>query len=223
MTDELFDRYMDEMLEVWLSRQPEEDVEFHPSPKFQRWIRKMIRQQRRSARANAAIRYAKRAAIVALAAALLTFGGFMTVEANRTRFVQVMTEVFEILTSYFYTSDAPDDVPLADVEFGWLPEGMEEVRRSESENKRYILFEDEDGNYIDYTQQRIVGEIGNGQIIDTEGAKVSNIMLNEMEAEVIIKRGEIWIRWTENDTVNLLSGNCSIDVLKKIGENIILT
>lgn len=114
ITDEMLFKYAGEARDIWLSllEQEEGPEDYVPSARFRRKMKKLIRKSQRSPRVNAAIGYAKRAAIVLLAVSVITFSGLMTVEAFRAKVVQVVTEVFETLTSYIYHSGQAELEPL---------------------------------------------------------------------------------------------------------------
>lgn len=224
ITDEMLFACAAEARDIWLSILDEDDgqEDYVPSARFQRKMKKLIRKSRRSPRTNAAIRYAKRAAVILLAVSVITFSGLMTVEAFRTEVVQVVTEVFETLTSYIYHSEQVEPEPIADIEFGWLPDGMTEAERDEELFYRRVRFENSEGGYIRYTQKRVNKKVAVNRIEDSESATVKMIPINGQEAQLMEKDDVYILVWTIEQNVITLHSNLSPEILVSVAEQIIL-
>lgn len=104
ITDELLYAHAAAGQALWLSTLPDpaELDPFVPSRWFQRKMKKLLRQCRRTPRVNTAIRYTKRVALAALVSAMVIFSSLMTVASFRAKVVEVITEVFDTLTSYIF-------------------------------------------------------------------------------------------------------------------------
>lgn len=71
--------------------------------------------------------------------------------------VKVVEEFFEDRkTEYRYTSNADEDIEFVPMQFGYLPEGMEESYRKNRDEKLKVLFSNEEnGLYFEISQQVI--------------------------------------------------------------------
>ena len=222
ITDELLYAHAAAGQALWLSTLPDpaELDPFVPSRWFQRKMKKLLRQCRRTPRVNAAIRYTKRVALAALVSAVVIFSSLMTVASFRAKVVEVITEVFDTLTSYIFRPGEAESAPLSEVEFGWLPEGMVEVIRDENENFRYIQFIDTENHFLAYSQtksDRYTTIIGIG---DSESADVQPITINGISGTLTKQSNFVLISWNiGNETFSLystLSSNALLNIAEKI-------
>lgn len=76
----------------------------------------------------------------------------MTVASFRAKVVEVITEVFDTLTSYIFRPGEAESAPLSEVEFGWLPDNLQDVFTDETDEFRHLRFEFSDGKFISYSQ-----------------------------------------------------------------------
>lgn len=222
ITDELLYAHAAAGQALWLSTLPDpaELDPFVPSRWFQRKMKKLLRQCRRTPRVNTAIRYTKRVALAALVSAMVIFSSLMTVASFRAKVVEVITEVFDTLTSYTFRPGEAESAPLSEVEFGWLPEGMVEVIRDENENFRYIQFIDTENHFLAYSQtksDRYTTIIG---IEDSESADVQPITINGISGTLTKQSNFVLISWNiGNETFSLystLSSNALLNIAEKI-------
>ena len=101
--------------------------------------------------------YTRKAVAAALIAALLA-GIAMPerVMAGYRWLVEVVEQFFEDRkTTYRYTSNADEDAEFVPMQFGYLPEGMEETYRKEREKEVKILFTIETKAYFEIEQKSI--------------------------------------------------------------------
>lgn len=117
ITDELLYAHAAAGQALWLSTLPDpaELDPFVPSRWFQRKMKKLLRQCRRTPRVNTAIRYTKRVALTALVSAVVIFSSLMTVASFRAKVVEVITEVFDTLTSYIFRPGEAESAPLSEL------------------------------------------------------------------------------------------------------------
>ena len=101
------------------------------SPRFQRRMKALIRRADRPGWAKAALRCARQAAVILLVCGTLTFSGLMvTSQAFRTQVIAVITQVFQEFTEFRFSAREETARRAGDVALTYLPEGMEEIRRS---------------------------------------------------------------------------------------------
>ncbi len=225
ITDELLYAHAAAGQALWLSTLPDpaELDPFVPSRWFQRKMKKLLRQCRRTPRVNAAIRYTKRVALAALVSAVVIFSSLMTVASFRAKVVEVITEVFDTLTSYIFRSQDSNLEALTTIQFGWLPEGVIETVRDEDKYFRYIRYEDSIGNFIACTQASISQSSTITSIEDAEYINSTPVLINGYSAQLIEKDGHSTITWaTESEIISLYSSFPSA-ILLTVSENIILT
>ena len=131
ITEEMLYKCAPKAEKLWLSSLPPDNQipEHKFSRRFERKMRRLIREQRRSLPMRKALQIARQTAAAILIAATLSFSCLMTVEAYRAKFIEVITEVFYDLTHFSFFSSWHDDTELAEIEFSYLPEGINEVRR----------------------------------------------------------------------------------------------
>ena len=204
-------------LEVGYNR--EEEHQF--TPKFEKKMRCLCRQARRSPGMNRFLRGLKTSAAVILIAATVFFSSLMTVEAYREKLIEVVTQVFEELTEYRFTSTS--DAPGAqDVTFGYVPEGMEETSHEVDFEFGYIevLYEGENGRDIELDAYLSDTDTVSTMILDTEDAEVTYRQIQGEKATCISKPPMATIMWVKGNSIFCLSGNLSMDETLRVAEGL---
>ena len=169
------------------------------------------------------MRYMKQTVAAVLAVAILSFGGLMTVEAYREKVVEIVVHVFHELTDYRFASEKSEvgEVVLPEISFGYVPEGMEEITDNVfADNSRYIVYEDDDGNFFELTQTAIGSNGAFGTILDTEDSNYEMTSINGNEAFSNVKDGNASVLWNYDNVVYDLYGNIELTDLKNIAEKI---
>ena len=95
ITEEMLYKCAPKAEKLWLSSLPPDNQipEHKFSRRFERKMRRLIREQRRSLPMRKALQIARQTAAAILIAATLSFSCLMTVEAYRAKFIEVITEV----------------------------------------------------------------------------------------------------------------------------------
>ena len=132
----------------------------------------------------------------------------------------MITEVFDTLTSYIFRPGEAESAPLSEVEFGWLPDNLQDVFTDETDESRHLRFEFSDGKFISYSQLCLSDNTKTIGIEDSEYANFSTIELNGQIAKVTEKDGEYTLIWTSENNVLTLYTNFSYDILLDIAINI---
>ena len=225
ITDEMLFEHAAEARDIWLSTLPDdEDIPDIPtSKKFEKKMQKLIKEQRRTPKTNKILRYMKQTVAAVLAVAILSFGGLMTVEAYREKVVEIVVHVFHELTDYRFASEKSEvgEVVLPEISFGYVPEGMEEITDNVfADNSRYIVYEDDDGNFFELTQTAIGSNGAFGTILDTEDSNYEMTSINGNEAFSNVKDGNARVLWNYDNVVYDLYGNIELTDLKNIAEKI---
>lgn len=137
--------------------------------------------------------YTRKAVAAALIAALLA-GIAMPerVMAGYRWLVEVVEQFFEDRkTEYRYTSNADEDVEFVPMQFGYLPEGMDEVISRKTDYSISWLNKTKNGYYIAIIQNKIRDEFShvygaNSEIYYTEILVINNQAVRIVEKENII-------------------------------------
>ena len=225
ITDEMLYRHAPEARDLWLSTLPSDaDIPEHKfSRRFERKMKRLIREQKRSPQANRMIRGLRRVAAIILVIGILSFSGLMTVEAYREKVIEVITLVFHDLTNYRFISEesgSEQHVDLPDITFQYIPDGMEKVEDTARERYRYILYEAQDGNFFELTQTVIVDNSDYEKILDSEDAITEEFYLGDSEAVLNTKNGTTTIFWTKDHILYSLCGTIDPTDLKAVAEKI---
>lgn len=225
ITDEMLFEHAAEARDIWLGSLPSNDEipDIQCSKRFERKMQKLIKEQHRTPRVNKILRYMKQTIAAVLAVVVISFGGLMTVEAYREQVIEIVIHVFNELTCYRFSSEVPnsEETELPEVSFGYVPHGMKEIEnRLSTSNRRYILFETEDGTFFELTQWSVVADGNYGMILDTEDSEYKTGTINGYEAFFNEKNGHGTILWMIDNIVYRLFGNIGVDELKTVAEKI---
>ena len=114
------------------------------SKRFERKMKRLIKDQKWSPRKRKILFMAKRVAVFLLISSTLTFSCLMSVEAFRMKVIEIVTEVFEDLTHFSFLSPAESLDEMGDLTFTYLPEEMEQVGLEKDDNAlvQRVYFED---------------------------------------------------------------------------------
>ena len=102
--------------------------------------------------------------------------------------VEVIEQFFKDRTEYIYTSNADEDIEFVPMQFGYLPEGMEEVRREVKYNNLKVVYEENLGKQSLYfnIEQRLISRENNmvyGSNVDVYYTEV--LLLRENLVKII--------------------------------------
>lgn len=224
ITEEMLYKHAGRAEELWLSTFPSDDElpEHKFSKGFERKMKKLLRVQRRSPSLNRFISITKRVAVIALAVLTVSFSCLMCVEAYREKFLKVITEVFEDLSLFSFSSSWRANPELGEVEYGYLPEGVSEIGREYAPeiHNQIIYFEDLRGRSLEISQNIMVSGNTSTFIVDTENAEVSTINFNGYDATLIIKGIHTTLLWEDDVSVIMVSGDFPSDEILKVANEI---
>lgn len=209
--------------DLMLSQLPPDDAlpDIPTSPRFQRRMARLIRRTDRPQWAKAALRYAQQAAVIVLVCTALTFSGLMvTSQAFRAQIMAVVTQVFQDLTEFRFSAQEETRQKAGEFTLSYLPEGMQEVRRSGNNTQLHIFFEDETGNTMRLTHSIITPNTVATLGLDTEDAEVETFYIRGEQATAISKGLDRTILWTSGNSVYLLTGTIPMEELRLVAEGI---
>lgn len=225
VTDELLYRYAPMAENLWISQLPsDEQIPVHNfSKRFEKRMRKLIKDQRRSPSMRHFVLMTKRVAAIALVISVLSFSGLMTVEAYRVKFIEIVTEVFNNTINFIITpKDSSGTGHVEDVIFGYLPEDLVEIDRLEMSYDQglTVTYADPDGKLLDIYVEVISGQSVTDISINVEGAVVSNIMINGNEATAYTGADYAYLMWEDKDCLILITSELPYDETIKVAQNI---
>lgn len=203
---------------------PERELDHHFSRRFRRKMRALIRYERRTPRMRKVMHGMKVAAAVFAVVISLTFGALMSVEASRTRIIEIITNVLRDAISLHLSVDngAPNDRVLRPITPTYVPEGYCLGEEEIDDSGYAIHYEDKNGNVIDYMQDLLRA----GTIVqDTEDVYMKTVKIGSQEIQVIEKPSKDYCTayWYDNNYFYWVSGsNIESDELIKMAESIIV-
>ncbi len=224
ITEEALYRYAPEAEKLWLGALPPDgQIPEHTfSRRFERKMKRLIREQRRSPAMRKYAAMAKKVAAVALIVFAVGFSGLMTVEACRAKLVEVITEVFRDLTQFSFSSSRDPGLELGEIEFSYLPDGVVEIERRmvEGMDEQTIFFEDPDGRLLVFRQILLTNATEVSIILDTEDADVTTVLVHECNATLVVKDGYTALLWEDDTYMWLLSGDFEPEEMLKISDGL---
>ena len=225
ITDEMLYASAPKARDFWLSSAFSDDIpKHHFSHRFNRTMKRLIKEQRRSPRLNHVIHMMRRTAAILLVVATISFSCVMTVDAYREKFIEIVTHVFHELTDYHFskesTSSTPIKTDLGVISLGFMPDGMDRTDEYGDGTFYSVSYETEEGIYFDLTCTLITENQDAHKIVDTENAVVQEYSINGEEATIISKGENNTILWTHRNILFQLYGNLPLDIEKQIAENV---
>lgn len=185
---------------------------------FERKIQKL----RRRANHLALYRAAQQAACFLVVAALSFSGLMVTSQAFRTQVISDVMDVFPEMTEFLFQYD-PDHrqrrTP-GDFVLNYLPEGMEEVERTESGARYYILYENSHGDFLEIRHIVHSKENSYAYGLDTENAQIEYFTINGSEAIAVSKGLDRTILWSSGNSTFILNTTLSMPELKEVAMNL---
>ncbi|OKZ97094.1 MAG: hypothetical protein BHV90_20735 [Clostridiales bacterium 42_27] len=213
ITEEMLYKCAPKAEKLWLSSLPPDNQipEHKFSRRFERKMRRLIREQRRSLPMRKALQIARQTAAAILIAATLSFSCLMTVEAYRAKFIEVITEVLYDLTHFSFFSSWQDDTELAESETLSEPQSQT------------IYFENSEGRQLKFSQQLVTDSTGLDIILDTEDSTTTTVPFGDYNASLIIKEDSSILMWEDDPYLMLLTGDFPSEEIIKIANGITIS
>ena len=225
ITDEMLYASAEKARNLWLfSVLPDNIPEHQFSHRFNRKMKRLIKEQRRSPKLNHDIHIMRRIAAILLVAVTVSFSCLMTVDAYREKFIEIVTHVFHELTDYRFNAEvsgSQSETELGVISLGFIPNGMEKTDEYDDETFYSVSYETKDGMYFDLTCTLITENQDAHKIVDTENAIAQKYSINGEEATIISKDENNTILWTYRNILFQLYGNLPLDIEKQIAESVI--
>lgn len=164
--------------------------------------------------------YAKRSIAAVLIAFLLACVTVPeAVIAGYHKLIDVIENVVTEYTEYKYHSTVPGTAQFVPLEFGYLPEGLEQTRNNINEDRLNVMYKNEQ-YYFSLKQVLITEGMAYGNTVDTENAQVEKKTLRGEELILIFKEDTITYVWDYG--IYHISGisNLSLEEVEKILNNL---
>lgn len=227
ITEEMLYKCAPKAEKLWLdSLTPDDQIPEHQfSRRFERKMKKLIRDQRRSPSMRQFMRITRQTAAAILIVVSLSFSCLMTVEAYRAKFIEIVTEVFYDLTHFTFFSSWSGDMGLGKIEFSYLPDGMVEVQRKtfEETQGQTIYFEDTEDRQLKVTRSLISDDSSLDIILDTEDVDAITIPFGTGNAFLIIKENTTTLMWEADSYLILMTGDIPSEEIIKVANGIIIS
>lgn len=223
LTEDMLQQHAAEARDLWLSTLPQEkEVPSHTfSRRFERKLRKLRAEQRRSPRMNRMVHVLRY--VAACAAVVLCIGS--TAYAYRVGVIDMLIQRFKEYTSIQYSSDTTaEDAKFPTITWGYLPEGMVQNKDTSTQDEfmKITAYENPQNNssFILYEELVTLSD-GSTHNIDTENATVSHFTIDGEAAISSYKDYTTVISWTHESIIyTLITYHLSPEDAKQIALNI---
>lgn len=223
LTEDMLRQHAAEARDLWLSTLPQEkEVPSHTfSRRFERKLRRLRAEQRRSPRMNRIIHVLRYAA--ACAAVVLCIGG--TAYAYRVGMIDMLIQRFKEYTSIQYSSETTaENAKFPESTLTYIPDGMERNDGAcieENDDHRFTVYTGKNNAEFCLEETAVISNNGNTQTIDTEDTVVNHFVINSEPAISSQTETNIIIAWTHQTvSYTLVTYYLSYDETLKIAEGI---
>ena len=235
ISDEMLRENAEKAAKLYLERinsEFEQETEHVFSGHFERKMRKIIKDQKRSPGQRRFISIVQKAAVILLVLLAGTFATTMSVKAYREEFISFIKRVTHRATSIEYRIGDVEycEVDLSKTVFGYLPEGYEITEQKIWGEKAFYTLKRLDGGTL-YVEISVVTNSAVGAVtdsavgaisIDIENAKVKSTVIKGEEAILSQKTEKTILVCSDRNVICVLGGeDISEDDIIKIGENIV--
>lgn len=218
--DDFLYKYVKSAENIMIDSLPKEEELSHKfSNRFQRKMNKLIQQQKRSPFMKSFVNLGKRVAIIFLVIISIIFTTTMSVEAYRTKFFEVIKEVWEEFTSIiFKNKENIDDVKFIPINPTFIPDDFKIVDYEINSYEQFTYWENDNGMEIMFEQAKIMA---NAIITDTEGIEVEEKFIGEQKIIYFTNKNVNQIYWYDDNYTYTIISEYDKNELLKMAESII--
>ena len=200
---------------------PREDELNHQfSKRFQRKMNKLIIYEKKSPLHRTIIYYGKKVAVIFLILFSITFASTMSIKANRVRFIEFVTEIWEEFTSFICKSeDNTEEDKLIPTSPSYIPDDYKILHEEVSEYFQRIIYINNENNQIFY-EQKLLSYLT--KITDTEGVEIVEYTIGSQRVSSFINKGINQLYWNDGSYYYSLVSTIDMDELIKMAESIII-
>lgn len=222
ISDELLYQVLADIEAVYLQELPEQAPEHRFSEQFEKRMRKLIKEQKRSPQARKAITFTKRAVLVLAALLAMAFGTVMSVEGLRVQFFKLVSEVFEKYTAITFDKNeavSTGSDSFVQYELSYIPEGfsVESEICEPVTGMIFTAYRNETGSKIEFSQDTLENV---SMSINTEGVNQEKMSINGCDAYYFSNIGMQSIYWFDDEYLYMISSDLDKEVVLKIAKSI---
>lgn len=218
--DKFLYKYVSDEVELMVNNLPDENsITYEFTDVFLCRMDKVIKREKVTRYLMKFNTYAKRAAMIILIVLCVALTTTMSVEANRVRLFEVISEVWDELTSYIFKND--NDLindKLVPIESDYIPKGYEIAEKQITEYVQRIFYQDKTGKEIIYEQKLISS---NSIIVDSENSVVKNIKISNQVASVLENKEVYQVYWYDELYTYVFIGDVEKQELLLMAKSII--
>ena len=195
----------------------EEDLSHCFSKKFERKMKKLLKEEKRSPSVNRFAHYGRKVAMIFLIVITVLFATTMSIEALRERFLEKTVKIFRDRTSISYYVDDEIGKGLMPKIPTYIPEGfiLDDQYLSTSQNMN--IYKNKEGTEITYHQSIAAGS---SVILDTEGVEVKYININNQKVMSYTNKGFNNLYWDDDIYMYFFHSSIDMDELIKMAESL---
>ncbi len=218
--DKFLYKYVNNSVELMINNLPDEcSIVYEFSDKFLSKMDKVVKRERVARYFVKFNNYAKRTAMIILILLCVALTTTMSVEAFRIRFFEIITEVWDEITSYIFENDNElINEKLIPIESDYIPKGYDIVEKRITEYVQRIFYQDNDKKEIIYEQKLISS---NSIIVDTENSVIEYIKISNQEVSVLENKGIYQVYWYDELYTYVLIGDIEKQELLLMTKSII--
>ncbi|WP_132996254.1 DUF4367 domain-containing protein [Sporanaerobacter acetigenes] len=220
MDDDFLYKYVKSAENIMIDSLPKEEALSHNfSKRFQKKMKKLIRQERRSPFIKTFVNYSRKVAIIFLIFISIAFATTMSVEAYRVRFFEVVIEVWEEFTSIIFNDKQNiDDGKLIPVNPTYIPDNFKIIEHEINSYEQFIYWQNDNGIEIMFEQAKITA---NSIITDTEGIDIEELLIGEQKIIYFTNKNINQIYWNDSNYIYAIISEYDKNELLKMVESII--
>lgn len=219
LTDEMLYKYAAEARDIRLSEFPQskDSIPERPTSRsYQRKMKRLLKRQRIMSRGDCLFRYTRCVAIIVLVLLTVTIIYSPSAEAIRTKFIEIISQVFIDRTEITYSTDM-EAKELPGISFDYFPKELKQIEQQSDEVSRFTRYESADGTEVVMLYETLIDKNGDyWQLVDTEDAIVDHFTIHGEQAMSAQKNDLNTIVWTKGQVAYSLYGNVPLDEMKKI-------
>ena len=193
------------------------------SRRFERRMRRIIKDQKRSPAQRKFISIMQKVAVAVLVLLVGTFTTTMSVKAYRREFINFITSITHRATRIEYRIGDVEyySVDLNKTVFGYIPQGYEATQADIIDDNSFNTFANSNGDIIHIDIYEVTDHSSGAVYIDTEKAEVTYPVIDGEETILSQKPGKIMLVGSKRNVIYLISGwNLLEEDIIKIAENI---
>ena len=220
MDDDFLYKYVKSAENIMIDSLPKEEALSHNfSKRFQKKMKKLIRQERKSPFIKTFVNYSRKVAIIFLIFISIAFATTMSVEAYRVRFFEVVIEVWEEFTSIIFKDKQNiDDGKLIPVNPTYIPDNFKIIEHEINSYEQFIYWQNDNGIEIMFEQAKITA---NSIITDTEGIDIEELLIGEQKIIYFTNKNVNQIYWNDSNYIYTIISEYDKNELLKMVESII--